>query len=94
MADHILIPTSAEVVAVIRARHGKDLQPFGSFSDPDGTFNGGAGEVGRMETSYGFRHCDFPILEIRTRWDIDQVSPHKRLNETHEYWLCIGKHEE
>jgi hypothetical protein len=24
-----------------------------------------------------------------TRWDIDREQPHKRLNESHDYWLCV-----
>lgn len=90
MSDWIRIPTSAEVAAVIRARHGKELIVFGSFSDPDGRFNGGSGEQGRMETMWGFVNTDAPILEARTTWDIDVEHEHKRINERHEYWLCIN----
>lgn len=93
MKDYKRIPTSAEVVAVIRARH-PNLLPFGSFSDPDGRFNGGPGLLGRMETSYGFPECDSPIIEVRTTWDIDPDADHKRTNEWHEYWLCVAKESE
>ena len=41
--SYVQITTSAEVWAVIKARHGNDLSVFESFSDPDGTFNGGPG---------------------------------------------------
>ncbi len=88
MSDYKRVQTSAEVWAVIRARH-PELCVFSSFSDQDGTFNGGSGLTGRMETSYGFRHGDFPLMEAKTTWGIDQMSPHKRLNESHEYWLCV-----
>jgi hypothetical protein len=91
MADWIRIPTSPEVAAVIRARHGKDLVVFASFSDPNGTFNDGPGEHGRMETAWGFKDSVVPILEARTTWDIDPENEYKRLNEQHEYWLCTAK---
>lgn len=88
------IPTSPEVYAVIRARHGSQMTVYATFSDPDGTFNGGPGERGRMETVWGIEGCDFPILEARTTWDIDPDQSHKRINEKHEYWLLIGRKEE
>ncbi|GAB3416858.1 hypothetical protein NX774_12005 [Massilia agilis] len=91
MRDWKRIPTSAEVAAVIRARHGKELVVFSSFSDPDGTFNGGAGVRGRMETAWGFSGADAPILEARTTWDIDIEQQYGRANEKHEYWLCAAK---
>lgn len=90
MAEWKRISTSAEVAAVIRARHGKELVVFSSFSDPDGTFNGGAGERGRMETAWGFKGADAPILEARTTWDIDPEHDYRRINEQHEYWLCAA----
>jgi hypothetical protein len=52
-------------------------------------FHGGAGERGRMDTSYGFKGCDWPLIEYRTTWEIDHETPYKRINEQHEYWLCI-----
>ena len=94
MAEYIKIPTSAEVAAVIRARHHKQLKCFESFSDPDGTFNGGPGERGRMETAYGFEGAECPILCCKTTWDIDGRYPHRRINETHEYWLCVASGDE
>lgn len=89
MSDYIKIPTSPEVWAVIRARH-PEMVPFASFSDPDGTFNGGPGQRGRMETAYGIKGHDFPLIETRTTWDIDPQNDGRR-NMQHEYWLCIGK---
>jgi hypothetical protein len=91
--DFERIPTSPEVYAVIMARHREHMTCYGSFSDPDGTFNGGPGERGRMVTTWAIAGCDFPILEIRTSWDIDHEKPHKRINEKHEHWLCVGKRE-
>jgi len=83
------ISTSAEVYAVIFARHRDRLRAFSSFSDPHGTFNGGPGEIGRMHTTWGFDGCSWPFMECRSTWDIDPDQPHKRINERHEYWLCM-----
>lgn len=88
------IPTSAEVYAVLRARHGDQMRVYASFSDPDGTFNGGPGEIGRMDTIWSIDGCDFPILEIKTTWDIDPVRPHQRTNVESSYWLLVGRKEE
>lgn len=89
--EYTKIPTSPEVWAVIRARHGAQLAPFASFSDPDGTFNGGPGERGCMETAFGINGTEVPLLYAKTTWEIDPERPHKRLNEQHEYWLCIAR---
>lgn len=69
------VETSAEVFAVIRARH-PEMRVFGSDTDMDG---------GRIFTSYGFRQGDFPVIEAETTWDI---SLEKRV-EHHRYWLCL-----
>lgn len=90
MADYITIPTSAEVCAVLRARHGAEMGVFSSFSDPDGRFNGGSGEFGRMETAYAIKGCHVPLIEYRTTWEIDPEATYKRINEKHEYWLCVA----
>lgn len=87
------IPTSAEVYAVLMARHKDQMRCYGSFSDPDGTFNGGPGERGRMHTMWALDGTDFPILEIRTEWDIDPEKPSARHNETSKYWLIVGNRE-
>jgi hypothetical protein len=91
MTDYKRTPTSAEVWAVIRARH-PELKVFGSYSAPDGDHFGDPSK-GKMFTSYGFDGADFPIMEAQTTWDIDMDAPpekrFKRLNERHEYWLCL-----
>jgi len=91
MADYLKIPTSPEVWAVIRSRHGKEMGVYSSFSDPDGTFNGGPGERGEMQTAWALPGADFPIIEARTTWDIDPEQPHKRINERSEYWIIAAK---
>ena len=91
--SYVQITTSAEVWAVIKARHGNDLSVFESFSDPDGTFNGGPGEIGRMMTAYGFKGATEPIIKAETMWRIDPDRPHARIDEKHHYWLCVGNGE-
>lgn len=90
MSEYLKIPTTPEVAAVIRARHGSALKCFESFSDPDGTFNGGTGTVGRMETAYGFDGATHPILWCKTTWIINPDKPHRRIDEEHQYWLCCA----
>lgn len=82
------IVTSAEVYAVLRAKHGSDMAVYSSFSDPDGTSFGGDGRVGRIETEWAMRDGTVPILAAKTTWEIDPSTPYKRINEKHEYWLC------
>jgi hypothetical protein len=88
VSDHLKIPTSAEVYAVIFARHNSDLIPFGSFSDPTGTFHGGPGDTGRMDTEYGFKSCATPIIGISTTWPIAEDG--KEGKRQSRYWLCVG----
>lgn len=92
MSDYSLIKTSAEVAAVLRASH-PELMYFGSFSDPDGRWQGGPGTRGTMETTFGFSMQDFPTLRIRTTWDIGEDEREVRGTRKHEYWLCVGKEE-
>jgi hypothetical protein len=90
MSDFTKVQTTHEVWLAIHAAH--ELQVFSSFSDPTGTFAGGPGEVGGMETGYGLRGTDFPLLWARTTW---RIGPNdERSEEKHEYWLCIGKEAE
>jgi hypothetical protein len=88
------ITTSPEVYHVIVARHGAQLKVYETFSDPDGTFNGGPGERGRMVTSWGYDGCDWPMLKTQNTWEIDPEQPYKRVNEERHYWLCLPKAEE
>lgn len=79
--------TSAEVWAVIHARHGGILRVYSSFSDPTGTFNNGPGEVGRMETTYALPSADYPLIGARTTWRINPEKESERIDEKHEYFL-------
>jgi hypothetical protein len=80
--------TSAEVWAVIKARHNKDLVVFGTYSAPDGDEYIGDSS-GRMDTSYGFKDADYPLMEASTTWTIDRDKPSSRIDEITEYWLCV-----
>ncbi len=75
MSDYKRVPTSAEVWAVIRARH-PEMRVFGSYSAPDGGLVGDPSK-GKMFTSYGFEHGDYPVIEAQTTWDIDPEAPYK-----------------
>lgn len=88
MSDFVKVSTTPEVWAVIHASHKGRLQLYGTFSDPDGTFGGGSGERGVMDTGYSLDNTDYPILWARTEWDI--APDGKRSNETHRYWLCVA----
>ena len=87
MNDYKRVPTSAEVWAVIRARH-PELRVFGSYSAPDGDEFGDTSK-GRMFTSYGFTQGDYPVMEAQTTWDIDREDPGSHKNQRCEYWLCL-----
>jgi hypothetical protein len=79
--------TSAEVYAVIHAAH-PDLVPFSSFSDPSGTFNGGPGETGRMDTEWGFSGAPIPLVGVSMTWRIVPEDPNK-YDHKRRYWLCV-----
>lgn len=79
--------TSAEVWAVIKARH-PEMRVFSTFSAPDGDPNGNPMQ-GKMFTSYGFRQGDYPVIEAETTWDIVCDENRTRTNMQHKYWLCI-----
>ncbi len=86
--EHKKVTTSIEVYAVIRAKHGDELQVFSSYSAPDGDYYGNP-DQGRMFTEWGFKGAECPIYGSEHRWDIDRDKPHNRNNQTSEYWLCI-----
>lgn len=79
--EHHWLETPVEVWTIIHAAHGKDLVVFSSFSDP---------EHGRMETAYGFKDADAPLLRAETTWDTPiNKETCKRENEVHKHWICI-----
>lgn len=80
------LATSAEVWAVIRARHYNDLGVFSSYSAPEGDYFGNP-QLGVMATEYGLNGAGCPLLGARTTWDVGPVA-HERKNEKTEYWLC------
>ena len=89
----IEVETSREVIAVLRARHDKQLCVFSSYSNPDGTCPMGNGQP-QIDTWYGFREADFPLYHLQTTWLRDPYHPHHRLNEEHNYWLCLPHKED
>ena len=81
------IETSAEVWAVIHARH-PDMQIHGTLSQPDGDPFGNRSDCS-MYTEYGLAGQDIPIIAALTQWTgVDGDS--KRHNETHKFWLCAA----
>ena len=88
MSDYLKIPTSAEVWAVIHAKH-KELRVFSSYSAPDGDQYGDHNQCVMM-TEYGVPEADFPIIGAKTVWEKDQEGGHERINEMTKYWLCVG----
>lgn len=94
MTDYSRLITSAEVYAVIMARHRDQMRAFSTFSDPEGTFNGSAGLLGRMDTTWGIEGCDYPILEINTMWTIDPEKPYKRVDQVSSYFLLMAEKDE
>lgn len=84
MSRHRKIRTSADVWAVIKARHGDELNVFSSYSAPQGDRFGDP-STAVMMTEYGFKGAAWPLLGARTTWDVD-ATPRK---EVTEYWLCI-----
>lgn len=85
--EHRRIYTSAEVYAVIMARHRQQLKVFSTYSAPEGD---SSLNRGIMLTEWGFDGEDYPIVGAETTWDIDQERPYLRNNEKHWYWLCIA----
>jgi len=89
MSEYKKVPTVYAVWKALKAAH-PELKVFSSYSAPDGDQFGNP-NVCRMMTEYGFNGTDFPIMGAETTWDRDSENPHKRPNEQHKYWLCVGK---
>lgn len=86
------IPTSPTVWVAILSKHSDDLVVFSSYSAPEGDQLGNP-DQGVMDTTYGFRGADCPLMRARSTWDIDRSKPFGRRNEKHEYWLCVAEKE-
>lgn len=56
--------TSAEVYAVIMAKHGNNMVVHSSFSDPTGTGNRFSTGHPEMITEWGFKGSDKSLLRI------------------------------
>lgn len=67
------LETSAEVYAVIMAKHRKDFSVHSSFSDPDGFCNDFSAGKPEMVTEWGFKSSETPLLKIvQSKKDKDQ----------------------
>jgi hypothetical protein len=86
MSEYKRVATSAEVWAVLRARHGDELRVYGSYSAPEGDANGDP-ELGIMQTEYAFEDGKWPIMGARTTWELTEKRGERR-NEQTRYWLC------
>jgi hypothetical protein len=87
--DYVRKTTSAEVWAVIRARHHVDMTVFSSYSAPDGNPDGDLDKC-EMMTEYGFNGDEVPLIGCRTTWTKKRDS-YERLDEIHHYWLCVAR---
>lgn len=87
MTDFIRVATTSDVFKSIMSAH-PDLQVFGSYSAPDGD-EFGFSSLCVMETLYGFAGCETPFIHAKTTWDKCHEKPYNRINENHEYWLCL-----
>lgn len=91
------VETSPEVYFVIQARHADQMGVFSSFSAPDGNHELGVYN-GRMETTWGIRGTDYPIIGAKKEWDLEWNQNKKcneRKNEKTIYYLfCPEKEEE
>ena len=81
------VPTSAEVWAVLNARHASELRVYGSYSAPEGDSFGDPSKT-VMKTEYSFEDARWPIMGACTTWDVaDATFP--RTSERTNYWLCV-----
>ena len=89
------VETSAEVWAVLKAKHGAALRVFGSYSAPEGDHMGDPTQAVMM-TEYGFEDGQWPLMGARTTWELTE-KPGERKNEQTAYWMCYrteAQHEE
>ena len=85
--EYSKVPTSAEVWAVLKARHGAELRVYGSYSAPEGDSFGDP-SIAVMMTEYAFEDAKWPLLGARTTWAVGDAS-YPRKTESTQYWLCV-----
>lgn len=87
MTRYTKITTSAEVWAVLKARHGAQMRVYGSYSAPEGDHMGDPTQAVMM-TEYAFADAQWPLMGARTTWQVGDYS-FPRQTEQSEYWLCV-----
>lgn len=80
--------TSAEVYAVIMAKHGKEMTVHSSYSDPTGNRNHFSTGMPEMITEWGFKNADFPLIKIESKKEHEEI---KEWNNT--YYIAINQTE-
>ena len=92
MVTYLKVTTSAEVYAVIWAKHGDNMKVFATYSAPDGDPYGNSDKC-EMYTEWGFNNSDIPLISCRIQWDKDQESPANRLNVSRTYQIFSAMEE-
>lgn len=77
------VETSAEVYAVIWARHKSELTVFGAFTNMEPSY---LSNTPQILTEWGFSGGDLPIMKHVTEW----VHGKREETATHRYWLNGG----
>ena len=85
--DYRKVPTSAEVWAVLKARHADELRVYGSYSAPEGDEFGDP-STAVMMTEYAFEDAQWPLMGARTTWAVGDIT-YPRVTESTQYWLCV-----
>ena len=86
------IETSAEVVAVIWAKHRKELIVFESYTDPDGTCPMGNG-MPKAETAWGISGSSDPLFRTVHTWETGE-DWYTKTKEKVVHTLCVPMNEE
>jgi len=82
------VPTTSGVFDAILSVHS-DMKLFSSFSDPTGTAHGGSGEQSVMETTWGLPDADYPLVGMRSTWNLNDTGD-RHGNGEHEFWLIVA----
>ncbi len=85
------IPTSAEVYAVIWAKHCDELRPFASYTYCDGIPYGNP-DRGEVMTEWGIENSDVALIGSLQTYDIvrsEKSTGH--INRQFEYWICVAQ---